>query len=173
MNKNKLRALSVAIAGAAVLFTTTACEDTDLGGGADTGAPAEENGGKEDGGAAEYTGGIAVYDHPEYGEILVDDEGYTLYRFTDDTDSPVTSACTEDCLDLWPAAEAADPAKVEGVDAGLLDAYQRPDTGTYQLVIDNWLLYTYQGDAEPGDAIGQGVGDKWYVVAPDGSLIQS
>ncbi|SFC53845.1 COG4315 family predicted lipoprotein [Streptomyces aidingensis] len=168
MNNNKLRAFAVAAAGAAVLFTTTACEDTgtDLGGGgADSGA-------EEDGGAAEYTGGVAVHEHPEYGQILVDGEGRTLYRFTDDSDSPVTSACTEDCLDLWPAAEAADPAKVTGVDTGLLDAYQRPDTGTYQLVIDNWPLYTYQGDTSPGDAVGQGVGDKWYVVAPDGSLIR-
>ena len=40
------------------------------------------------------------------------------------------------------------------------------------MTIDGWPLYFFSGDAAPGDTNGQGIGDVWYVVAPDGTAIQ-
>ncbi|SFC21595.1 SCO0930 family lipoprotein [Streptomyces aidingensis] len=138
------------------------------------GARASGQGGAE--GAGEAAGdlpGLSVFEHPEYGEILRDGQGRTLYRFADDSAWPMESLCTGDCLDNWPAAgPPADPADVAGVDAELLDVFNRPD-GIQQLVIDCWPLYRYAGDAEPGDVNGQGVGGKWYVVSPEGKMIKS
>ena len=40
------------------------------------------------------------------------------------------------------------------------------------LKIGDWPLYTFAGDAAPGDVNGQGVGEVWYAVAPDGTLVE-
>jgi predicted lipoprotein with Yx(FWY)xxD motif len=42
----------------------------------------------------------------------------------------------------------------------------------YQLKAGDWPLYTFSGDAAAGDTNGQGQGDVWFVVAPDGTLIE-
>ena len=43
-------------------------------------------------------------------------------------------------------------------------------TGTHQLKAGKWPLYRFAGDDEPGQTNGQGSGDVWFVVNPDGSL---
>ena len=45
------------------------------------------------------------------------------------------------------------------------------DGSTSPAVAGKWPLYSYTGDTAPGDVIGQGSGEVWYVVAPDGTLI--
>ena len=45
------------------------------------------------------------------------------------------------------------------------------DGGT-QLKAGKWPLYSFSGDAAPGDVNGQGSGGVWFVVAADGSLIK-
>ncbi|MDO0939077.1 hypothetical protein QQY66_47980 [Streptomyces sp. DG2A-72] len=42
---------------------------------------------------------------PEAGEILVDKQGCTLYRCVKDTDWPMTTACTDECLEKWKPAK--------------------------------------------------------------------
>ncbi len=39
------------------------------------------------------------------------------------------------------------------------------------LAINGHALYYFAGDAAPGDTNGQGLGDKWYAVTPEGQLI--
>ena len=43
----------------------------------------------------------------------------------------------------------------------------------FQVKAGDWPLYTFAGDSAPGDTNGQGSGGIWFVVAPDGSLIES
>lgn len=104
------------------------------------------------------------------GDILVDGEGLTLYAFTPDTDGE--STCYDDCADAWPPllSDAA-PAAGTGLDAAGFSLVDRTDGGK-QVVYNNWPLYYFAADAAPGDTNGQGVGGKWYVLAPDGSLIK-
>ena len=46
---------------------------------------------------------VSVSESAEFGPILVDGEGLSLYLFTNDTQDSGTSTCTDDCLVEWPA----------------------------------------------------------------------
>ncbi len=106
----------------------------------------------------------------DLGDILVDAEGFTLYVFFADTDG--TSTCYDDCATTWPALTVeGDPVAGDGADDGLLGTTERDD-GTTQVTYDDQPLYTYAPDEAPGDTNGQGVGDVWYVVGPDGKAIE-
>jgi len=104
----------------------------------------------------------------DLGEILVAGDGLTLYGFTVDTDG--TSACFEECAAAWPPLPYEDDAVGDGVDASLLGSTERDD-GLVQAVYAGQPLYTFAGDASPGDTTGQGVNDVWYVVDPAGAMI--
>jgi predicted lipoprotein with Yx(FWY)xxD motif len=41
-----------------------------------------------------------------------------------------------------------------------------------QVKVGDWPLYRFANDAAAGDTNGQGVGGVWFVVGPDGELIQ-
>ena len=59
------------------------------------------------------------------------------------------------------------------VDGSLFGTAARPDDGSEQATYNDWPLYHYAGDAEPGDTNGQGVNDVWFVVGADGSLVRT
>ncbi|MFF3248697.1 SCO0930 family lipoprotein [Streptomyces sp. NPDC002870] len=139
--------------------------DAISGGGAGNGSGADESAGSGD------LPGMSTVKHPELGEILVDGKGRTLYRFTKDTDWPMTTACTGDCLQKWKPAALIDKNDVRGIDPKLVIPFKRPD-GTKQQTIDCWPLYWFTGDKKPGDVNGQGVGGTWFAVAPDGKLVK-
>ena len=103
----------------------------------------------------------------ELGDVLVNAEGMTLYLFT--PDSMETSACTDDCLSAWPPA-MGEAVAGEGVDQSLLTTAPRTD-GDDQLAYNGHRLYTYAGDSAPGDTTGQGVGDVWFAVTPEGDAV--
>jgi predicted lipoprotein with Yx(FWY)xxD motif len=104
----------------------------------------------------------------DLGQILAS-EGKTLYIFMPDNGGAPT--CYDDCAANWPALLAdGDVAVGEGLDAALFATATRDDGGE-QVTVDGWPLYFFANDAAPGDVNGQGVGDVWYVVAPDGTPI--
>jgi predicted lipoprotein with Yx(FWY)xxD motif len=103
-----------------------------------------------------------------YGDVLVDEAQLTLYVFT--ADAGGTSACADTCADNWPPVESSDaPVAAGATRAGLLATMRRAD-GTAQATYDGRPLYRYSGDSAPGDALGAGLGDRWYPVRPDGTL---
>ena len=112
---------------------------------------------------------IAITTHA-LGEIIVDAEGKTLYAFTPDTAGE--STCYDDCAGQWPPllADAGAPTAGEGLDASMLTTVDRTD-GTTQVKYGDWPLYYFAGDSAAGDANGQGLGEKWYVVDATGALI--
>lgn len=106
----------------------------------------------------------------ELGDILVDADGMTLYVFFADTEGQ--STCEGDCAAAWPPLTVeGNPVAGDGVDAGLLGTTERAD-GSTQVTVDGQPLYTYGGDETEGDTTGQGVGDVWYVVGPDGVAVE-
>ena len=111
---------------------------------------------------ADYT--VGVSEHPEHGEILVDSAGMTLYLFTQD--KPGESVCYDSCAENWPplTVEGSPTAKSEL--PGTLGTTDRQD-GTSQVTYNEWPLYYWVQDQQPGDATGHGVNDVWFVVAPD------
>jgi predicted lipoprotein with Yx(FWY)xxD motif len=105
----------------------------------------------------------------DFGEILADDEGFILYGFTQDSDG--VSSCEDDCAETWPPLTVDGADLPEDLDPSVFSTSERTD-GSFQLVAGDWPLYRFQGDTEPGDTNGQGVGDVWFVVSPEGELIE-
>jgi NitT/TauT family transport system substrate-binding protein len=118
--------------------------------------------------ASAPTGGKAtlmVGSNDKLGKFLVGANGMTLYRFK--KDKPGESACYDKCAEAWPpllVGADENPAAGEGI-AGKLGTITRKD-GKLQVTYNDMPLYFYVKDKAAGDAVGQGVGDVWFVVAP-------
>lgn len=182
MSTRILRVLGVVFAAALVV---AACGDDDTTT-AETGGVATEDGEStgddgDDGDASadadaddEAAAGDAAAPVQErdtdLGTVLVDAEGLTLYGFTPDEGG--TPTCTDACADTWPPLFTDSAELPEGLDSSVFSVVEHP-SGDFQLAAGGWPLYYYAADAEPGDVNGQGVGGNWFVVAPDGSLVES
>ena len=106
----------------------------------------------------------------DLGKIMTDTEGMTLYGFVNDVDA--ISTCYSTCAEAWPPVIVDEEWAVgPGLDTGIFSTTERED-GSLQLVAGKFPLYTFGGDANPGDLAGQGSGDVWFAVALDGSLIE-
>src|SRR4051794_36188159 len=111
--------------------------------------------------AADATVKVATSD--EYGKMLVDADGRTLYLF--EKDQGTTSACTGACVDNWPAFTATAPKAGDGVDQAKLST-----AAADQVVYNGHLLYHFAGDKAAGDMNGAGI-PSWYPVDPSGAAI--
>jgi predicted lipoprotein with Yx(FWY)xxD motif/glucose/arabinose dehydrogenase len=102
------------------------------------------------------------------GLYLVGAGGFTLYIFTEDrTDE---SYCFDECTVAWPpliVPEGFEPSLGAGI-SGDIGVFQRPD-GQMQLSYNGWPLYFFRADTNPGDAVGDGAKDVWFVATPNRS----
>jgi predicted lipoprotein with Yx(FWY)xxD motif len=115
--------------------------------------------------------GLSVRNDPKLGEVVVDKNGMTVYRFMKDKAWPDSvSNCKGACLEKWPAVAPVEANDTKGVTKKGLMAFTRPD-GVKQMTVDCWPIYTFSGDKAPGDTNGQGVGGTWYAVSPDGKPV--
>ncbi|MET9356132.1 SCO0930 family lipoprotein, partial [Streptomyces sp. NPDC006617] len=120
---------------------------------------------------AEPAAGLSTREDPKLGEIVVDKNGMTVYRFMKDEAWPKpVSACTGACLEKWPVVAPVEANDTKGVERKGLMSFTRPD-GAAQQTIDCWPIYTFAGDKKAGDTNGQGVGGTWYAVKPDGKPV--
>jgi predicted lipoprotein with Yx(FWY)xxD motif len=104
------------------------------------------------------------------GKIVVDGTGKTLYAFTNDTAGE--STCYDACAASWPPlVVTGDITPGAGLDAEDFGTTTRTD-GSKQVTFYGMPLYWYAGDKAAGDTNGQGLNDKWYVVATTGELIK-
>ncbi|MFJ4817987.1 SCO0930 family lipoprotein [Streptomyces sp. NPDC088801] len=191
--KTSWRSASLVASAAAVLALTTACgQDSppaasqnvgataapgDYGsigsgtagaaGGAAAGQPAAPSASSP----SNPAGKLSVSTAEKVGKVVTDSLGLTLYRFDQDTEQPPKSNCDGDCAKTWPPVPADDAEAGEGIDKALLGSVARAD-GTKQLTVGGWPAYRYAKDVNAGDVKGQGVGGKWYALAPDGKKAQ-
>jgi predicted lipoprotein with Yx(FWY)xxD motif len=116
--------------------------------------------------------GLSVRKDPKLGEIVIDKNGMTVYRFMKDSAWPMKTACTGECLEKWPVVAPVDKNDIKGIKVSERGnvTFDRPD-GIVQQTIDCWPIYTFKGDAKPGDTNGQGVGGTWYAVSPEGKPV--
>jgi len=104
------------------------------------------------------------------GQVLVDAQGRTLYRFDGDA-TPGASTCNTGCAPTWPALTVSGtPTAGAGVDAAQLTTFKRAD-GTTQVQIAGHPLYMFAGDAKAGDTNGEGIIGKWYAASPTGDKV--
>jgi predicted lipoprotein with Yx(FWY)xxD motif len=114
--------------------------------------------------AAFASSGVGVTTNPEVGNILVDDRGMTLYRYT--ADQPNASTCYGGCAVAWPPVLVdAVPSVPDATLSAGLGVAPRTD-GTQQLTFQGAPLYSYIGDTQPGDVTGQASDGVWFVVNP-------
>ncbi|WP_405067121.1 hypothetical protein OG558_36605 [Kribbella sp. NBC_01510] len=106
-----------------------------------------------------------------FGKVVVDGAGRTLYVYDVDTANPSKSNCNGACATAWPPLLAGTGTpQVSGVSASLVGTVTRSD-GTKQITLAGWPLYYYANDAKAGDATGQAVGGTWWVVGANGQKI--
>src|SRR5689334_13501406 len=91
-----------------------------------------------------------VVDTPKFGQLLVDAQGMTVYRYDKDTINPSKSNCEGSCLVKWPAVAWTPGATIQGVDPSLIGKVIRAD-GTAQLTVAGWPAYRFWHDKAPGD----------------------
>ncbi len=104
----------------------------------------------------------------EFGKIVVDGNGYALYRM--DTDPPNMSTCTRRCLEMWqPATVNGEPVAGAGIDASKLSTI----AGAFgaQITYAGHPLYRYIEDRAPADRSGQGVFEVWWLVGRHGQEV--
>lgn len=107
----------------------------------------------------------------DLGEVVVDAEGMVVYYFTQDEPNSGVSSCEGGCLEAWPPVLSdSETPEVEGV-TGEVGTIETPE-GDLQVTINGMPIYYFAQDEAPGDTNGQGVNEVWYVVAPDGTMIQ-
>jgi predicted lipoprotein with Yx(FWY)xxD motif len=117
--------------------------------------------------AAAVRGKIAAVKDAKLGDIVVDPNGLTLYRFDKDTPKPSKTNCVAACITTWPPVVATFTPKISGIDDKLIGFVKRPD-GTQQITIAGWPVYRYSGDKASGETNGQGVGGQWFAITPTG-----
>jgi predicted lipoprotein with Yx(FWY)xxD motif len=156
------RTIAWVVLAGAVLFAACGDDDDD-----DDVAAGDPGGATEETSAAGVTVALG---ETSLGEVLVDGAGMTLYAFENDTAG--TPTCEGECAASWPAAiVAGDPVVGDGLDAATF-AVVPALAGGDQLTAGGHPLYTFAGDSAPGDVNGQEVGDVWYAVHADGSLVE-
>ena len=191
--KTSWRNASLVASAAAVLVLTTACGQeggtssvgsqnvgataaaggyggvgSGIGTGTSPSASSTVGGGQGNLGAQSASAGkLEVSANAELGDVLTDSAGLSLYRFDEDTAEPPKSNCNGDCATAWPPVPANDASAGAGIDKALLGEVTRAD-GSKQLTIAGWPAYRYAKDTKAGDLTGQGVGGKWYALAPTG-----
>jgi predicted lipoprotein with Yx(FWY)xxD motif len=113
------------------------------------------------------------------GSIVVDNDGYTIYRF----DQPVDKERTDPRVDPlperrlvscdggspagWPSVIYSESMALRGIDHKLIGFLERAD-GTRQLTIRGCPVYRFVGDHEPGQVTGHCFAGIWYAVTPTG-----
>lgn len=108
--------------------------------------------------------------HTSVGDIVTDTDGRAVYLYTQDGQGAESSTCEGSCLAAWPAVttESTQPSG-DGItgEIGEIPAAG----GGYQVTLDGWPLYYFDGDTAPKMIKGQGIGDVWWLMAPDGERI--
>jgi predicted lipoprotein with Yx(FWY)xxD motif len=110
----------------------------------------------------------------EYGRIVVDGTGRTLYGFTKDRRKG-PSRCGGECAEAWPPfivdAKPQAGAGAKGKRIGV----RRRRSGKLQATYGGHPLYYYVGEDEPYEILCQDVfefGGDWLIVAPTGRLVR-
>lgn len=108
--------------------------------------------------------GVQLAQDTKFGTILTDENGKTLYFFSNDTKG--MSACIGNCLNTWPVYYSTAASSDLNIDKSQLGEITRED-GSKQTTYKGWPLYYYAGDSQSGQVKGDGFNKIWYVAKPD------
>jgi predicted lipoprotein with Yx(FWY)xxD motif len=116
---------------------------------------------------------VKIETSKEYGKILVNASGRTLYFLTSETEKSLK--CTGGCIGLWPLLlTKGKPEAGTGIVAKELGTLKRGSS--LQVTYYGHPLYLYSGDKAAGQANGEGIaafGGWWYVLSRTGSPVKA
>ena len=107
--------------------------------------------------------GIRVMQKERLGKFLAAGNGITLYSYAKDEKN--VSNCIEGCAFNWPPFYVDPSAVVEGCESSDFATIKRSD-GKKQTTYKEMPLYHFINDKYPGDTLGQGIGEVWFIVTP-------
>ena len=118
---------------------------------------------------------LHVKELEEFGPLLVDQAGMSLYLFGADTPggegSEPESTCRDRCAQAWPPlATEGEPEAHDDLNPELVGTIARHD-GKTQVTYSGWPLYYFAADMAPGHVRGHDIelnGGEWYLVTPEG-----
>lgn len=111
---------------------------------------------------------VKLTSNANFGNILTDSNGRSLYFFFNDAGSG--SNCTGGCAQIWPIFYAAPADFGSGLSSSDFAVITRTD-GTKQTTYKGWPLYYYADDSKAGDVNGDKVNNLWAVAKPDYSVM--
>ena len=105
------------------------------------------------------------------GKVVANSDGMVLYLYVPDGTSP-TSKVSAALLVAWPPLKATETVTLG---AGLTKKAATPSqsNGEKWVSYNDHLLYTFSGDAAPGDVNGNALASVWYAVTAAGEPVQS
>jgi predicted lipoprotein with Yx(FWY)xxD motif len=106
----------------------------------------------------------------DLGQIVVDGQGFTVYRYDKDSTNPPKSVCAGPCEQSWKPIPAAAAQTLNGIAGNLVGSLTRSD-GTDQATLAGSPLYRYAKDEMPGETAGQGIGGVWFPITPEGGKV--
>lgn len=105
-----------------------------------------------------------------FGPHLAATEDRSLYLYVEDEQGAGSSVCIDACTRNWPPfLTEGEPVAADGVDAALLGTIERPEG--MQVTYNGWPLYTYARDSQPGQTLGQRLGNVFFLVSPAGDSL--
>ena len=111
---------------------------------------------------------VRLFEHLDYGKIIVDKAGRALYFYT--VDAGGESLCEDGCLDVWPVFYAENFKVDNGLNSTDFSVITRRDNSK-QLAFKGWPLYYYFADIAEGIVTCDGVDDVWFVAKPDYTIM--
>ncbi len=93
------------------------------------------------------------------GQVLTNQQGMPLYTFDEERSGGKPRCVASPCTDHWAPYLAGQLAKP----VNTLTIVDRGD-GLFQWAFRGQLLYSYDGDVEPGDVNGDGIDGKWHAA---------
>jgi predicted lipoprotein with Yx(FWY)xxD motif len=112
--------------------------------------------------------------HTDLGSVLVNRGGHTMFAFTRDSRNHDRCAATAGCTGIWPmVTTTGTPTLGPGVKRSLVGTINV--AGARQVTYAGHPLYTYIGDAGPGDTsyVGQSqFGGKWFALNAAGQIVK-
>jgi predicted lipoprotein with Yx(FWY)xxD motif len=113
--------------------------------------------------------GVALLDSANGGgQVLVNEQGMPLYTFDGDPNGGKPNCVSTPCTDHWTPYVAGQLSKP----VNTFTVVDRGD-GVFQWAFKGKPLYAYDGDVEPGDANGNGLGGKWHTAAVQRNFMPS
>ncbi|SES21289.1 Predicted lipoprotein with conserved Yx(FWY)xxD motif [Lentzea xinjiangensis] len=100
---------------------------------------------------------------------VVNGKGLSVYWFSDDPVNGGVSNCNGDCEKTWPPIKVAKGTKLffPGIKRDNIGFIKRKD-GSTQVTLGGRPIYLFSKDEKAGDIKGQNVGNKWFVINPEG-----